>query len=377
MAGASGPFGLSRIKERLLNYPGRNAFNDAVKQMRGQIIRSLPATASTVSEFAAETPWNRWADLDPAAYPTLLKGAAADRATRTGRMRRFDGDLSIDPYALTLFDNRRRVSDSFDGIGREREPVATSYLFRASERYDELVNLRGAYENNYFHFLYDFVPKWLMTDACVDTSVPAVIGEVLARQPFFKGALDLGLFANRKLIVMGKSRSIGASRIWVPSPREPNRDDLLAIARLFGADTLPDEGLRLYVARGAQALNKRRLTNEAEMFAHLEKRGFLFFDPQEHGLHEQIRMFAAARIVVSPHGAGLTNTIWRAGRPTDVVELVNTSMTNMDLAYISFRMGYPHARLENIGDIGQPLRASAAADIPAVLGAVDTAITLI
>ena len=52
--------------------------------------------------------------------------------------------------------------------------------------------------------------------------------------------------------------------------------------------------------------------------ASLERRGFLRFDPGAHTVQEQIDHFAAAEVIVAPHGAALANLTFcrpRRARP--------------------------------------------------------------
>ena len=143
-------------------------------------------------------------------------------------------------------------------------------------------------------------------------------------QPFFRDAVDAGLFRSRPVLVQKRHEQLSATRIWVPTPRDLTRSDLLEMVRRL-TSSVPDEqgASRLYVTRGCAAGNARRLNNEADLMACLRKYRFEFFDPQEHSLAEQIAKFSQAEIILSPHGAALTNLIWRQAKPLKVVELFN------------------------------------------------------
>jgi hypothetical protein len=76
-----------------------------------------------------------------------------------------------------------------------------------------------------------------------------------------------------------------------------------AACLLAGADR-PD---RIYVSRrGLESF--RTMQNEHEVEAALARIGFAIVHPQDHSFADQVAMFSRARIVVGPHGAGLTNT---------------------------------------------------------------------
>jgi capsular polysaccharide biosynthesis protein len=68
-------------------------------------------------------------------------------------------------------------------------------------------------------------------------------------------------------------------------------------------------GRFLYITRGASK-NNRAVLNEADVMATLEARGFAPVDPGALTIDEEIRTFAEADVVVSAHGAALTNMVF-------------------------------------------------------------------
>jgi capsular polysaccharide biosynthesis protein len=77
---------------------------------------------------------------------------------------------------------------------------------------------------------------------------------------------------------------------------------------------------RLYIARSSAGW--RSVANGEAVEAFLRERGFAVIRPQEHGLAEQIRRFAAAEVIVGMHGAGLTNIVFAPG--AHLVELAGS-----------------------------------------------------
>lgn len=61
----------------------------------------------------------------------------------------------------------------------------------------------------------------------------------------------------------------------------------------------------IYVARTDSPY--RVLLNEAELISALKQEGIRIIVPGEHTLAEQIQLFRAARLVIGPHGAGMSN----------------------------------------------------------------------
>jgi hypothetical protein len=77
-------------------------------------------------------------------------------------------------------------------------------------------------------------------------------------------------------------------------------------------------GPRLYISR--RGVKLRQMTNEDEIIAGLERRGFRVLQAKWDNHHDQLAAFANAEIVVGVHGAGLTNIIF-ASPGTKVLEI--------------------------------------------------------
>lgn len=65
---------------------------------------------------------------------------------------------------------------------------------------------------------------------------------------------------------------------------------------------------KIYITRSDS--NFRRLANEAEIEAYLVSHGFTIVSLTGKTLKEQVNILAAAKIIISPHGAGLTNLMY-------------------------------------------------------------------
>jgi capsular polysaccharide biosynthesis protein len=144
-----------------------------------------------------------------------------------------------------------------------------------------------------------------------------------------------------------------------------------AVAPWLRTETSP-WGERLYISRALA--RRRRVANEAELWAHLESRGFAKLHLEELTWREQIAAFRAARVIVAPHGAGLANLAFcRPG--ARVVEFFHRAYVNpvfwrlaavkgLDYRPVVAAEGPPLAQVlacnreEIFADIGQVLTAA-------------------
>jgi capsular polysaccharide biosynthesis protein len=99
----------------------------------------------------------------------------------------------------------------------------------------------------------------------------------------------------------------------------PPRWAVERVRSMFPAPEGSEGAPRVYVARGATP--RRRVVNEDEVRELLGRRGFVTVSMDGRSVAEQAAIFAAAEVVVSVHGAALTNLVF--ARPhTRVVELL-------------------------------------------------------
>jgi glycosyl transferase family 61 len=184
-----------------------------------------------------------------------------------------------------------------------------------------LLAARG--DGNYYHFLHDVLPRLGVLEQAPEIAAPQR-WYVPVQTPFQQQLLDLvGIPADARidaaehphvraqcLVVPGVPAMIEKNPPWVV---QFLRDRLLPHAGPI------QPGPPIFVTRGPSA-NNRTVTNEAEVLTRLVARGFVALDPGRMSVVEQIRAFAAAPVIVAPHGAALANIAF-ASPGSAVIEL--------------------------------------------------------
>ncbi len=102
--------------------------------------------------------------------------------------------------------------------------------------------------------------------------------------------------------------------------------------RIFAAlelTTPPQKSRRIYISRAKATL--RRVLNDDEVVACLQKHGFEVCIAEDLSFDEQVRIFHEAEVVAGPHGSGFTNLLF-CEPPVKVVEFQCDPPT--DLSYI-------------------------------------------
>lgn len=136
--------------------------------------------------------------------------------------------------------------------------------------------------------------------------------------------------------------------LFIPSLSRPS-SGLLPSAYIsrFRKKILPDrashENRRIYISRGDA--NRRQVSNERELLDVLSEYGFECYELTDLTLEEQIELFYDAEIVVSPHGAGLTNILF--SRKLKVLELHSSRYVIPHFYYLSKSLGHDYRYILN------------------------------
>lgn len=229
--------------------------------------------------------------------------------------------------------------------------------------------------NNYFHFLIDSLANLHWRDAvpgadgmkCIvsgygpaaEATLPFIPSAYAALTPALnRQAFDGTLLFCRSLVFPRRVTGADPTRVaWLRRS--------FGVAGAGGND-------KLYIARGDA--QRRRILGERDLMTRLEKRGFLCVTPGALPVRDQAALFARARLVVGPHGAGLANCAFMAPGGA-VVELTHTGRvvgTYHELAGAA-GLGYAAVIGDMQGDPGQPILADFTVDIDAVEAAIDAA----
>jgi capsular polysaccharide biosynthesis protein len=287
------------------------------------------------------------------------------------------GDLRLEYTTGLIYSGIRPIFGSTDGLHSDIPPTRPLSIFiRRVRKVEKAVVLKSLYEQTYYHFLFDFVPKLEIIDrAGIPDTVPLIVTEGLAKRKFFSEAVGLGLFGSRPVVVQEKKEVIAARELYVVRPDAYTERQLSFPAKRLGGIADSRARDRLYVSRSGTPGTSRQIINEEDLVARLRELGFSVLDPGTISLADQIARFARSSIIVGPHGAGLANILFRYGAPMALVEMINpTRNYRHHFFQISAHCGYFYRATLNNSERGDGQAAAACADIDAVIAAVAEAI---
>ena len=194
--------------------------------------------------------------------------------------------------------------------------------------------LQGESLNNYFHWMFQVIPQiCLLRHAGInlDTIEKFAFFRLPICLPFQKETLNFLNIPRSKIVETIKYPYIKAKKLIVTSslkiaPPRKLACDLLRHEFLNNQSNLSNNKLleftnktsRIYISR--KKASYRKIINEDRLINLLNRFGFKTFHLESISFLEQVNLFSKAEIVVSPHGAGLTNLVF-CSPGTKVIEI--------------------------------------------------------
>ena len=261
-----------------------------------------------------------------------------------------------------VIDRRGRMIEEFGGIywGTNRWTEHQIFLHPFPEPPVEvdglLAVLAGRGDVNYYHFLFDILPRLAFLETTGIPSPDRWYAPLQGR--FHREILELaGFLPKPEVIDADLAPHVRAQALLVPGLPDTHKRTPRWIVPFIREQLRPSDlecvpGRRIYITRGSER-NNRIVKNETEVVEMLADRGFTVADPGAMPVAEQIRTFAEAECIVGPHGAALTNLAF-ASPDASVIELFASDY--VDLAYWKIADSIPGVTYRYLVASGPPAR---------------------
>lgn len=174
---------------------------------------------------------------------------------------------------------------------------------------------------NYHHWLFHTMPRLLLAKEAGYLDGSIYINRL--SRAFQKECIAKLGIKEDQLIVCEEHPYIQADELLVTSIEDPTMcsgftcDQLRKLFLPLGQD---EPTKKLYLGRGNA--KTRKMSNEPDVRQVLLDQGFEYVELDKFTVEEQAKLFSSARIVVSPHGAALSNLVF-CNPGTAVVELIH------------------------------------------------------
>ena len=218
---------------------------------------------------------------------------------------------------------------------------------------DEVVHLREPGEWGYFHWINSVMPRLVLASRI----------HSLSDKPF---AIDpTPQFASESLAVLGlaghpltpRDQAYRVKRLWMTGPTNLRGDHFTRqpfwtneVRRRLAPKQSNSNSRMVYLSRNDSKV--RRVTNEDRLVEFLKPLGFEILTTTGMPMAEQISLFNEAKVLLSPHGAGLSNAIFmKSGL---VVEIVSRSRLWPTFRTLAGRSGLRYAAFISDFEPNQP-----------------------
>ncbi|MCT7963308.1 glycosyltransferase family 61 protein [Laspinema sp. D1] len=231
----------------------------------------------------------------------------------------------------------RVLADISKEIGRsmENHSIFSQWKLPSVEKIEGTVAVLSAPLGQvYFHWMLNVLPRIdLLRKGAVsfDKIDKFLVNEIL--HPFQRETLNKLGIPDSKIIESHRGTHLKAKTLLVPSiPGKPGN-----VIPLWTCEFLRNEFLdgtplqksacpeRIYISRSKAT--HRRVINETEIVSYLEQYGFQSVQLESIPLSDQILLFSSAKVIVAPHGGGLTNIVF-CNPGTKILELFSPNYVN-------------------------------------------------
>ncbi len=215
--------------------------------------------------------------------------------------------------------------------------------------------LQGASGENYFHFLFDILPKiWLLKSkiALAEIDFFLVNKKIDWQIKIFK---MIGI--NEKKILSAEiNRHIDADKIvsvthpWYfegyVQEQVGNLPNWIIndLRSKFLKNTNSQSNLKIFLDRSGSKFNHLKILNNEEVINLLKKKGYQIIRPENLSFKEQIDLFSNAKTIIGAHGAALTNIVF-CREKTNIIEIIPSSHPSQKCKRLSSILNLKYFRL--------------------------------
>lgn len=231
--------------------------------------------------------------------------------TRLPKLRIFGGSfVAMTPDGqviedMSLLDWSKRVVTS-------SLPASTLTSTRI-RRIDRRTMILGG-QRNYYHWLLNWLSRVFIIEKAgmIDEFDSVLVNDNLAT--YQREILELVPALSRKKIVSISNRECVEfdQTLCAPIFSNPIHSPLHIdwLRAIIGSVTSPVKAQRIYISRRDAPQARRQIVNEAALATLLRKEGYVEVVLSDYSVRQQAAIFAQAREIIAPHGAGLANCIF-------------------------------------------------------------------
>ena len=208
--------------------------------------------------------------------------------------------------------------------------------------------LQGSSGENYFHFMFDIIPRILIFKS--KNNLSEIDYFLLNKKIDWQIDILKLIGINPKKIIQAKyyrhltaKKIICVSHPWYYEGYMQNETKNLPIwivkelrkNFLIKENDLDYNNLKLFIDRSDSKYSHCKIINNDDVIKFLKKEKFEIIKPENFSLNEQIKKFNSAKTIIGAHGAGLTNIVF-SKKGTNVIEIIPESHPSKKAERLSY-----------------------------------------
>ena len=248
-------------------------------------------------------------------YAVIQDALVAHGGTVVSKNKLIENDPVQSPY-------RGFVAGRWDHVVGTNANLSEAFVKmpNQSETINRAILLSGRADTNWFHWLFEYLPRLLQLEDKIPQNVPVLISE----ETVAAGIEALSIISDREIVTSKRQESIFVSELVVPGPSLYHPDSTLipwdrGTSLDFDAIDKIRERIHSHFETGVAPTRKiywrrdsthRNIENQDEIINALVKEGFEVIQPEGLTLSEQFEIFNSAKIVISAMGAMTPNFLF-------------------------------------------------------------------
>jgi capsular polysaccharide biosynthesis protein len=192
-------------------------------------------------------------------------------------------------------------------------------IYPKKKRIDQGMWVVDKWSKNYFHWLTECLPR-IITTMKVYKDIPLILPEEFMSLGYVKESLEI---LKVSVVTYANNEKIVVKNCMLPSHLVPcgfNHEQIYSLKKIFNDFDRFDTAVpkNIYISR--KLAKRRSINNELELIQLLKKFQFEIIEMELLSFAEQRKLMAETKILISNHGAGLTNMIF-LNNNSKVIEL--------------------------------------------------------
>ena len=215
--------------------------------------------------------------------------------------------------------------------------------------------------DNYWHFLFDFMPRLACLKNLSCKEVKVIIPYNLPEKffSFLIKVCDLLKLSEISFLKVNRENLIYYFESLIFTSKPNISFTYLFYNKLFGDSVIKTRDKNLYIKRGA--VEKRKVLNEDEVVKFLKKYKYIAIDCSDLSIEEQIKNFSQAKNIIMPHGAAMANLMF-VPNDINVIE-IRSNLDGILSRKIQLKERFNLYFFEKTTKIGKELRKDIIVDI--------------